>query len=198
MRATISISILALILFACKPQGPEYYEELDLVYTSFDPEYDFSGSSTYAMPDSVVKITGDIVEGENPEFVREPYNTQILESIEAKMTEYGYTRVADPATADYVMMPASWTNTTIYYWYDYWCWYYPWYCGWGYYYPGYAISFTTGTMVLSLVVNSEVSIEPYKVWTGGINGVLSGAFDITRVERGIDQAFDQSPYLRIN
>lgn len=36
------------------------------------------------------------------------------------------------------------------------------------------------------------------VWTGAINGLLSGAYDVTRVTKGIDQAFKQSPYLKTN
>ena len=193
-------SVLVLILFSCYPEGAEYYEDLDLVYTKNDNSYDFTGKSSYSMPDRIVIISGDIVDGENPEFVKEPFATQILTLVESNMGSLGWTRVSDPASADLVLMPASWSNTTIYYWYDYWCWYYPWYCGWGYYYPGggYTTSYTTGTFVMTLVASGGNFIEPTRVWTGAINGLFSGAFNISRVTKGVDQAFEQSPYLNTN
>ncbi len=110
------------------------------------------------------------------------------------METLGWTRVDDPEDADLTLFPASWTNTTIYYWYDYWCWYYPYYCGWGWYYPGYVSSFTTGTLVMTLV-EDENAIESYRVWTGALNGLLSGSYNSSRVTKAIDQAFTQSPYL---
>ena len=55
----------------------------------------------------------------------------------------------------------------------------------------------TGTLTMSLVVNQSDYIEPAVVWSGAINGLLSGAFDQSRVTKGIDQAFDQSPYLNV-
>ena len=187
-----------LLMGSCYPDGPEYYEEYDLVYTNYDEDFSFDGNVTYAMPDSVVIITGDLIEGKDPEFIREPFNSQIINGIEANMGSLGWTRVQDPGEADLVLMPASWSNTTVYYWYDYWCWYYPWYCGWGWYYPGYVTSYTTGTLVMTLVAMGEDYIEPTRVWTGAINGLLSGSFNVQRVTNGIDQAFEQSNYLDIN
>lgn len=199
MRKTIiSYAVLALILFSCYPGGIEYYEETDLVYTDYEPEYDFTGLSTYAIPDQIVKVTGNVIEGEVPEVIPEPYNSQILGVIETNMSAYGWTKAEDPEDADIVLLPASWTNTTIYYWYDYWCWYYPYYCGWGWYYPGYVTSYTTGTLVMTLVASGDDFIEPMRVWAGAINGLMSGAYNVSRVTNGVDQAFKQSPYLKIN
>jgi hypothetical protein len=193
-RITIFSLVLALgfLVNSCYPGGIEYYEDTDIVFTSYEPDYDFTQQNTYSMPDSVVKITGD--PEDEPEFVDEPYNTQIINRIEANMETLGWTRVGDPEDADLTLFPASWTNTTIYYWYDYWCWYYPYYCGWGWYYPGYVSSYTTGTLVMTLV-EDEDAIEPYRVWTAALNGLLSGSYNMNRVQKGIDQAFEQSPYL---
>lgn len=190
----ISILVLALSLASCYPGGIEYYDETDVVYTDYEPDNDFSAQSTFSMPDNVVKITGNIIDGEDPEFIKEPYNTQIITRIAENMADLGWTRVVDPADADLVLFPASWSNTTIYYWYDYWCWYYPYYCGWGWNYPSVS-SYTTGTMVMTLVADGEEYVEPSRVWTGAINGLLSGANNINRIYKGIDQAFEQSPYL---
>jgi hypothetical protein len=190
----ISILVLALSLASCYPGGIEYYEDTDVVYTDYEVDYDFLSMSTYSMPDNVVKISGEITEGEDPEFIKEPYNTQIINRIAENMADLGWTRVDDPADADLVLFPASWTNTTIYYWYDYWCWYYPYYCGWGWGYPNVS-SYTTGTMVMTLVADGEEYVEPSRVWTGAVNGLLSGANNINRIYKGIDQTFEQSPYL---
>ena len=182
------------MMVSCYPDGPEYYEDMDLVYTNYEETFDFASKGTYAIPDKIVKITGNLVEGEDPEFVQEPYNTQILDLIESEMSDLGWTKAGDPENADLTLLPAVWSNTTIVYYYDYWCWYYPYYCGWGYYYPT-ATSYTTGTFIMSLVAAGDEYLEPSTVWTGAINGLVSGTFELSRVTNGIDQAFEQSPYL---
>ncbi len=195
----LALAFIAGMIFlgGCYPDGAEYYEDTDIVYTDYDDQFDFSSKGTYSIPDKIVKITGNLNEGELPEFIKEPYNSQILNNIEKNMTLMGYTKVEDPANADMVLFPAVWTNTTIYYWYDYWCWYYPYYCGWGWGYPS-VTAYTTGTLVMSLVADGDEYVEPAKVWTGAANGLLSGAYDVTRVNNAIDQAFKQSPYLKTN
>ena len=127
---------IIIILASCYPQGPEYYEDLDIVYTNYDDQFVFADKGTYSIPDKIVKITGDLVDGMDPEFVKEPFNTQMLQQIENNMAAYGWTKVEDPTNADLVLFPAVWTNTTVFYWYDYWCWYNPYYCGWGWIYQG--------------------------------------------------------------
>ena len=180
----------------CYPDGAEYYEDTDIVYTNYDDSYNFESKGTYSMPDKIVKITKELVDGD-PEFVKEPYNTQILKKIESNMTAMGYTKVADPSQADMVLFPAVWTNTTIYYWYDYWCWYYPYYCGWGWGYPTVS-SYTTGTLLMTLVADGDDYVQPTNVWTAAINGLMSGVYNTSRVNNGIDQAFKQSSYLKTN
>lgn len=193
-RNVILLLGIVLLMVSCYPGGPQYYEDLDLVYTDYAEDFDFAGQGTYALPDKIVKVTGNLQEGEEPEFVKEPYNTQILNRIETNMSSLGWTKVDDAEAADLVLFPAVWTNTTIYYWNDYWCWYYYYYCGWGYYYPT-VTSYTTGTMVMALVAAGDEYVEPYVTWTAAINGLLSGSYDAARVTKSIDQAFKQSPYL---
>jgi hypothetical protein len=36
------------------------------------------------------------------------------------------------------------------------------------------------------------------IWTGAINGLLSGTYEFDRIKTGIEQAFRQSPYLKTN
>jgi len=185
---------LIFLMAACYPGENVYYEDTDLTYTSYDESFDFVSKGTYVMPDKIVKVTGNIQEGENPEFVKEPYNTQILNKIESNMTALGWKKIDDPETADLALFPAAWSNTTVYYYYDYWCWYYPYYCGWGWYGGGSYSSYTTGTLVMGLIAKDGY-VDPTDVWRSAINGLLSGAYDVTRVNNAIDQAFKQSPYL---
>jgi hypothetical protein len=195
MKRFFYYSVALLFLMAgCYPDGAEYYEDTDVVYTNHNDKYDFNSKGTYSIPDKIVKITGELKDGEDPEFVKEPYNTQILQKIKSNMTALGYTKVTDPATADLVLFPAVWTNTTITYYYDYWCWYYPYYCGWGWGYPTVS-SYTTGTLLMTLVADGEEFVQSTNVWTAAANGLLSGYYDVNRVNKAIDQAFKQSPYL---
>jgi hypothetical protein len=194
----LTLIIALSFMWGCYPDEIEYYEETDIVYTDYDDSFEFDSKTSYSMPDKIVKITGELADGEDPEYVKEPYNTQMLQKIESNMTAMGYTKVADPATADMVLLPATWTNTTIYYWYDYWCWYYyPYYCGWGWGYPS-TVSYSTGTFVMTLVADGQEFVQPTRVWSAAVNGLLSGYYDVSRVNRAIDQSFEQSSYLKTN
>jgi len=184
---------IIVLMVSCYPGGAEYYDEMDIVYSEYDENFDFKSQGTYAMPDTIVKITGNLLTGEKPEIVDKKYAEPMLKRINDNMKALGWTKVTDPTSADVVIFPAAWTNTTVYYWYDYWCWYY-YYCGWGYYYPTVS-SYTTGTFVMTMIPKVQESIQPTGVWVSAINGLLSGAYDVTRVTNCIDQAFEQSPYL---
>lgn len=196
-KIAIYTLFLAILLASCKPEGAKYYDETDIILTNYDDEFTFEGKKTYAMPDSIVAVTGNIEAGEDPEFMKEPMNTDILNQIETNLDAMGWQRVTDPEQADVVLFPATWKSTTVYYWYNYWCWWYPYYCGWGFY-PYYSTSYTTGTVVMSMIVDGDEYAEPHTVWTGAINGLLSGSYNASRVKKSIDQAFTQSPYLNVN
>jgi hypothetical protein len=189
---------LGLVLSSCYPDPTIYTEDLDLVYTNYDDQFNFKAYKTYAMPDSIVEVVREISSPEDLEFLSEPYNSQILKAIADNMAAYGWQRVEDPEQADLVLLPAAWTNTTVVYWYDYWCWYYYYGCGWGYYPPYYTTSYTTGTLVMGLIKGGGDQYGPQKAWGGAINGVLTGTLKIDRVTKGVNQAFTQSPYLNIN
>src|SRR5687767_8355429 len=91
---SITVMVMLVILLAgCYPQGPEYVEDLDVVITDYEPSYDFAAKGTYAMPDKIVKITGDVVQGDDPQFIPDVTATAILAQIEKNMTALGWTRV---------------------------------------------------------------------------------------------------------
>jgi hypothetical protein len=201
----LAMAFIAGLLFfgGCYPDGAEYVNELDIVYSVYDQDFDFQAKGTYSLPDKIVKITGDD-EG-IPEFVDDRYAQPTLAQIDKNMKALGWTKVGADV-ADVQILPAAWTTTEIFYWGywgDYWCWYYPYYCGgYGWYYPYYPTvsSYTTGTVLMTMVdPKSESAIGSKKVvWTSAINGLYQGSYSESRVSTAIDQAFTQSPYLKTN
>ena len=190
-----------LLLWGCYPNGPTYTDDLDLVLTHHNPDYDFAAKNTYAMPDSIVKITGNVQEGERPEYVKDVYAEQILQKIADNMEALGWTRVALNANPGMLLTPAAWETTYIYYYYDYWYWWYGgYYPYWPYYPPVYSYSYTTGTFLMNLIDPTQTGTNgnPVKQWTGALNGVLNEVYNDSRMTKLINQAFDQSPYLKTN
>lgn len=49
---------------------------------------------------------------------------------------------------------------------------------------------------MTLVADGAEFVQPTNVWTAAANGLMSGYYDVTRVNKAIDQAFNQSPYLK--
>ncbi len=192
---------LVFTLGGCYLEGPDYTEELDLVYTNYDAEYNFASKGTYARPDEIVKITGDPTAP--PEYIKAIYAGPILNQIDVNMAALGWTKVDVNASPDIQLLPAAWTTTTIVggYWGGYYCWWYPYYCGGGWYYPYYPVSsYSTGTLLMTITdPNLESTDGSLRVvWTSAMNGLLSGSYDIDRLTKGINQAFTQSPYLKTN
>ena len=151
------------------------------------------------MPDKIVKVTGNVAEGETPEFVPDGTASQILARIASNMESLGWARVGLDQNPDMLLTPASWETTTVVYWYNYWYW---WYGGYyppygGYYPPVYVDSYTTGTLLMVFNNPTELGANgnPITQWSGAINGILNSKYDPSRVNPLIDQAFAQSPYL---
>lgn len=207
MKRILGFSLFATLvglgLAGCYPAGPDYTEDLDAVYTVYDQEYDFVSKSTYAMPDQIVtdvQITngGDTIY----EYMKPVYADQILDRIDANMSALGWTKVDVSADPDVLLMPAGISSTT--YFYDYWYgWWYGGYWGyWGWYYPPYytVSSYTTGSLIIAMAdpnIDSPINRSP-AIWLGVANGLLTSGGNITRALDGVDQAFEQSSYLKTN
>jgi hypothetical protein len=201
-KISISLVIISMVLITgCYPGGPDYVEEMDVVLASHNKDYNFAAKATYAMPDKIVKITGNLVEGEEPVFIPDAAAQLILDRIEMNMTAFGWQKVDVSANPDMLLEPASWETTTVYYWYDYWYWWYGgYYPYWPYYPPVYYSSYTTGTLLMVLIDPDEVGANgnPVKQWAGSVNGIMTGTLDATRLNTAIDKAFAISPYLKTN
>jgi hypothetical protein len=205
MKTKLLIAAVSLVLAACYPTGPEYAEDTDIVVTSYDEGYNFSESETFAMPDQIV-VDVEIDDGDTTYiYMADKFATPTLETIQRNMEDLGYTRVDVDEDPDLLLTPAAYTSTTYFYsyWYDWWYGGY-WGWGWGWYYPpSYTVSsYTTGTMVMVLAdpnqaIESPINRSP-TLWLSVLNGLMSGSYDIARVTEGIDQAFEQSSYLKTN
>ena len=194
---------VAVLLFAgCYPGGPDFTEDLDVVYTTFDDQYDFQAATTYAMPDKIV-IDVEIDDGDTTyEYMKDIYATPILQKIADNMSNLGYQKVDVSANPDLLLMPAAMSSTTFFYYYWYCWWYGGYWGGWGWYYPPYytVSSYTTGSMIMTLSdphSDNPINQSP-ATWIAAMNGLLTGNNDISRVLDGIDQAFEQSTYLKTN
>ncbi len=220
----LSAAIIPL-MYSCYPGGSEYYNETDLVITQYDKEFDFPNSKTYFMDDSINHIVEDgkednvnraydrvilanvaayldtagytRMEGDAPDSIL-IQSSDVLVSVIATSTEYsgiGYI----PGGGGYWGYPG-----------------YGWGGGWGGgYYPGYpwypgygwgatyAYSYSTGSLFIEMAdlkgVDHEEEIIPIP-WQATVNGLLSGdaANMKWRIDRGIDQSFQQSQYLYTN
>jgi hypothetical protein len=197
----LSLTAIVFLLTQCYPAGPEYIEELDLVYTNYDPACNFTAKHTYAIPDKIMKIDDDLINGGDPNFIKEPYATQLLDKINQNMSNYGWTKVSKDANPDVLLAPVAYELTTTYYYGGgYWDW---WYGGWyGWYYP-YPVttSYTTGSLITTMLNPNDLSPDGKMraVWGFVINGLLEGtsAEFASRYSKGINQAYTQSPYLKI-
>jgi len=177
--------------------------DYDMVLTVFDENNDFTGYSTYALPDTVIHPVPD---GQTDDLPR-TFDAQMIADVERNMNALGFTKVEIDTNANppdvVVFLTASkqeWNVSGYYpgYWWG-WGWgYYPWYPGYGYSY-----SFSTGTISITMI-----DVEKYDpnapqlnatVWNAGINGLTGDVRSSTsaRIRNAIDQAFSQSSqYLR--
>ncbi len=205
MKRLLLMALPALLLGSCYPAGPEYVDDLDVVYTTYDEAYDFQAQNTYSMPDKIV-VDVEIDRGDTTfVYMKDALATPILAAIDARMQAYGWTKTNIINGPDVIISPAAVSSTTYYYsyWYD---WYYGGYYGgyWGWYYPPYysVSSITTGSLVLVMSDPSAADSSPIgksqAAWFAVANGVATGYGEVGRVTDAINQAFAQSPYLKTN
>lgn len=220
--ALVAASAL-LLLGACSPYPSEddYITDFDIVYTYYDETVSFSGYTTFAVPDKIPYLTNTpapvYLDDTNASMA-----TMVKNRIISNMTARGYTQVdatdgnPDLLVSIGVLNEQVITGTPGCWWYDdpyYWDWYpdWGWDIGWGWdYYPcwGDYYSYNQGSLVVdltdtaaSVVVNCDQNNSNCTldvVWNFTINGLLadtSSSLD-ARIQKGIDQAFTQSPYLK--
>jgi hypothetical protein len=200
----LSLAAMVVLLTQCYPDGPEYIDQLDLVYTNYDPEYNFAEKLTFAIPDKVLKIDENLINGEDINYVNNTYASVMLAKISQNMTDRGWTQVAIGDHPDVLLAPAAYELTTYYsndWWYYYDWWYGGYYPGGGWYYPYPVVEgYSTGSLFVAMVDPNEISPNDKArvAWVFVINGLLEGttAEFNARMTKGINQAFEQSQYLK--
>lgn len=210
---------ISVMFTSCYPGFDATVEELDIAITKFDSTQDFTQLNTYYMYDTVVYI------GEEGDDIDHSQELLIMSLVRANFDTMGWNEVTDTVggvDADVAILISALETEMeyyYYYWYDYWYWY-PWYpygaadAGTNYYYPGYPMypvypgypsySYTIGSVLIDMVNLKKIDFpeDPDSpsgripiIWTGGVNGVLSGGDAAARLTKQIDQVFTQSTYL---
>jgi hypothetical protein len=199
----VRVSLLSTLIFgimfllqACFPFGPEDIEDFDIVGTFYDENVNFSNFKSYAMPDTIVKVSSSGVSNEKGQ-----YDDLILSQIAANMGAIGYTRVNDPDAADMLLTVAiASEGYNVGNSYDYGDYYgdgYDYGSG-GYYYTGSDYQVETGTLLMNLSNHKDGdTARESALWLGLINGITEQSFTNTsrRLIELINQAYVQSTYL---
>ncbi len=201
---TAGAAVLLAGLTACYPGEISSVDQTDVVVTLYDEDFDYAGSRTFAIPDTVVEVC-DLANDPNDtpiscdEDSRIDYDHQFdqlyVDSVRASMLRLGYDEIpfeeiSESNRPDVVMLAMvavnEWTAYSYYPWYGYWGWwggwgYYPGYGpGWGGYYPGYITTtkWQQGTLFVDMIDAEGVDVGQEQVptvWSGAVNGVLSSS-----------------------
>jgi hypothetical protein len=195
-----------LLLAACYPGGAETVEDLDTVATQHDPSAGFSTLRTYALPGTIQEVAS---RGGIPLTIDHSYDARLLARVAANLDALGLHRVDPTAvTPDVdVLVTATATRYVEYVSYPF---YSVWPGGfagydasWGVYYPystAYATVLDAGSLRMEMLDRRTADPSTKQltaIWSASIQGVLGGSIEslVQRIEKGIDQAFAQSPYL---
>ena len=197
----VALLFVAVIYGACTPGSEITAAESDVVLTLYDDNFDFGSVKRYAMPDSVMHITGDPEEPDSPLLSRE-FDDEILALVRSNFADRGYVLVdtnAVPEPEFIVLVTAQAT--------DYWnlnTWY-PWnpWCPYCWYPPptvGVSYAFTLGTLYIQMGdyrLGTDEENPGKAHWSANMNGIMSGGSGMDdRIFQGINQSFVQSPYLK--
>jgi hypothetical protein len=180
----------------------------------------FESLQTFVVVDTIMHL----VESGVTDDISHQYDAFILEQVRLNMLKLGFVEELHPDLnpVDVAITVSAMTSThEVYTWYPYWGWYwgyggyYP-YTGTktekivsapNYYYPWFPYntyySYQSGSILMEMVdvsrVNPGVEAIPV-IWAGIVNGVLESSQSglKNRLSVGIDQCFNQSPFLLKN
>ena len=205
--AVVAVTALWLGLSGCYPgEAPVS----DIVATLHDNDKDFSTYATFTLPDKVVDA-GDSTDSGYIQ-ISHQYDDAILQRIRENLESRGWTYVDTTAAPDVALLVSALVSETTN------IWYYPPYYGWGWYggwyggyYPPYwgypccydVTTYTTGTIAIDMAAVSEFDTTATQTmpipWAARLNGLANKSnVNQSRIEKAIDQAFAQSPYLDIH
>lgn len=209
-RTGASLAFLGLAIAGCAPSASEESLESSIVITLRAPDADFARHRTFFLRPEIRQLS---IDGTSSATLDSALASSLLEQTRRNMETRGYQSVDDKAIADLALemiyTESDWVSTYCYSWWDPYYWGYPSY----YYYPYYGCSGTTwqtntvATMMTDLTPArdrgrdvSDGGAQPPKalngIWFSGINGIVFSTSDsMQKALDGINQAFQQSPYI---
>lgn len=213
-----AVALGAVLLVGCqKEPSTSGLRNEYLVYTAQDRSADFAAIDTYYIPDSILLIGAQAVNEEGDrvaKYWKDADALTLINTVVGAMNERGYTRIREAdqrQTADVGFQVSYIEQTTYFSGYSnpYWWWDYPYYWApdyWGpwtgWYYP-FAVyySYTTGSLLLEMVdlKNGDTTTRKLPIlWNVYVSGLLRGSnpINIDMAVEALDQAFEQSPYLK--
>lgn len=202
MKREILFPLLLLGVLITSCQKDPDTDKLDnnyLVLTNYDTGTDFSSIDSYFVIDSILIIDDHT----KPTYWKNENSQKIVNAYSDNLSSRGYTMAATSDNAD-VVLQLSYINTTYYFnsmpgpWWNN----YPGYWNWGgggWYYPfNFYYSYSTGSIIAELVNrNAQKDNKLTVIWNSYICGLLNGSnLSYSRTMAAINQAFEQSPYLK--
>lgn len=208
MKKILIISAVALLAFAC--QKEPYSQDVDgeyLVYTSPAKDVIFSDFRTFDIADSVLVIG----QTKKPYYSKSNNALALIQAYRTNMENLGYIYLPSNPDAQLGIQVtyAEDTQKFVQYYDDpYWWLDYPGYwpagywgnwTGWYYPYPV-VYTYTTNALITDMVdlTAGEQNGKLKIVWSCYIGGPASASinYDVKRMIDAVDQAFEQSPYLK--
>ena len=208
MKKILFISAIALLAFAC--QKEPYSQDSDgeyLVYTSPAKDVTFSDFRTFDIADSVLVIG----QTKKPYYSKSNNALALIQAYRTNMENLGYIYLPSNPDAQLGIQVtyAEDTQKFVQYYDDpYWWLDYPGYwpagywgnwTGWYYPYPV-VYTYTTNALITDMVdlTAGEQNGKLKIVWSCYIGGPASASinYDVKRMINAVDQAFEQSPYLK--
>ena len=198
------LPLFVIVARLCSCEKDPDTDKLDndyLVLTNYDSNTDFSKINSFYVIDSILIIDNQT---DKPKYWKNENSQKIVNAYNDNFISCGYTQAASGEEAD-VVFQLSYINTTYYFnnnvgpWWNsypgYWNW-----GGWGWYYPfNFYYAYSTGSIIGELV-NTKAPYGSDKltiVWNAYICGLLNGNnLSYSRTMAAINQAFEQSPYLK--
>jgi hypothetical protein len=177
------------------------------VVTLVDSGAALKTARTFVLPDTVIRLS---VSGTS---VSPTVADALIREIRGQFLLLGWTELPDTSTShpDVLILVAASTRieTGVAYgsWFSDWgylpYWGAPVDASWAWGVPGGAVpySFQAGTLLVTMLEVSAPRDETKRIpllWAAALDGVIGDDSTIPRVIDGIDQAFEQSPYLRLN
>jgi hypothetical protein len=174
---------------------------------------------TFEVVDTIVHI---IATGDEDNMSRK-HDEFIIEQVRLNMLKLGFVEETNPDVNPpdvAITLSALSSEHEVYTWYPYWGWYWGYYpyknsdsdansqkvsSAYDYYYPWYPYgtyyTYQSASLLMEMVhvarIDPEVEAIPV-IWAGIVNGLMEQSQSTStqnRLSKGIDQCFDQSPYL---